>query len=521
MNEFAALLDALAHEPEPEFRRRLLARYFASTADPDRGAALALFRRETVMPKIKRSMPRELIGMRLDSHLFDLGQAFVGDIAETVALAWPESARLHNNPPSPRLHTVIELLRDAKGADIRKTFESLLDELDAAGRYHLFRLATSGLRANIATRDLQVALAMLGSARLEAIVEAWSEATPPYTQLFALAEGHATAKATCAQPAFRSMARARPVAEADLSGLNPSDWIAEWAWQGRRAQALVIHRGTGERVARLYSVNGEDIGAEFPDVVETLRGSLPAGVALDGVIVARGESINEPSMFRVFDLVHDSGADTRALPLTNRRRRLAQIFATIGTPALELSTPLTLPTLAEMNAARRNPHPQATGVIFKPASSAYAAGVSSGWLMWRHEPHRAIAALMYARREPGRRPPFDALVTPGLWRNDALVPVGEATIDLSGEERLRLDRWMSEAVIARYGPTREFARARDEGLAVEIEFDRVERAPRRKAGVALVDARIIRVMWDAPAGAADSTELLAQIAPAPQKTQLP
>ena len=41
MNRFAALLDRLAYEPGRNAKLRLLADYFRTTADPDRGYALA------------------------------------------------------------------------------------------------------------------------------------------------------------------------------------------------------------------------------------------------------------------------------------------------------------------------------------------------------------------------------------------------------------------------------------------------------------------------------------------------
>ncbi|MBR7539238.1 hypothetical protein KC221_23920, partial [Mycobacterium tuberculosis] len=67
--------------------------------------------------------------------------------------------------------------------------------------------------------------------------------------------------------------------------LDPTDFAAEWKWDGIRVQAVGAPGDGGLARRRLYSRTGEDIGAGFPDLVAdldfdaTLDGEL---VVLDG-----------------------------------------------------------------------------------------------------------------------------------------------------------------------------------------------------------------------------------------------
>jgi hypothetical protein len=56
---------------------------------------------------------------------------------------------------------------------------------------------------------------------------------------------------------------------------------------------------------------------------------------------------------------------------------------------------------------------------------------------------------------------------------------------------------------------REVARTRTQGLVLEIAYDDIEPAPRRKAGVVLVNARLVHVLHEAPPASAASLETLA------------
>jgi DNA ligase-1 len=99
VNRFAELLDALLFTPSRNGKLRLMQEYFATNPDPERGWALAALTGELSFAEAKPSQVRDLAMARVDPELFGWSWDFVGDLAETVALIWPEPA--HHPDPSP------------------------------------------------------------------------------------------------------------------------------------------------------------------------------------------------------------------------------------------------------------------------------------------------------------------------------------------------------------------------------------------------------------------------------------
>jgi DNA ligase 1 len=66
MNRFAELLDRLAYEPSRNNKLRLMADYFRSTGDPERGWALAALTGALSFPHAKSGLIRSLITERTD-----------------------------------------------------------------------------------------------------------------------------------------------------------------------------------------------------------------------------------------------------------------------------------------------------------------------------------------------------------------------------------------------------------------------------------------------------------------------
>src|SRR5580704_9189672 len=94
MNRFAELLDRLTYEPGRNNKLRLLTDYFRSTADPERGWALAALTGALTFPHDKAGPIRSLIAERTYPGLSALSYDYVGDLSETVALMWPA----HSSP---------------------------------------------------------------------------------------------------------------------------------------------------------------------------------------------------------------------------------------------------------------------------------------------------------------------------------------------------------------------------------------------------------------------------------------
>ena len=80
----------LVYTPSRNGKLRLLPDYLATTPDPDRGWALAALTGDLDLRHAKPALIRALVAERVDPVLFALSYDYVGDLAETVALIWPE-----------------------------------------------------------------------------------------------------------------------------------------------------------------------------------------------------------------------------------------------------------------------------------------------------------------------------------------------------------------------------------------------------------------------------------------------
>jgi DNA ligase-1 len=122
---------------------------------------------------------------------------------------------------------------------------------------------------------------------------------------------------------------------------------------------------------------------------------------------------------------------------------------------------------------------------------------------------------MYAQRGHGKRSSFYSDYTFGVWREgeegDELVPVGKAYSGFTDEELLKLDRFVRNNTVKRFGPVREVAYGADKGLVLEVAFEGLQRSTRHKSGVAMRFPRINRIRWDKPAGEADRLDFLERI----------
>jgi DNA ligase 1 len=519
VDRFAPLLDSLAFTPSRLGKLRLMHEYFISTPDPDRGWALAALTGELSFAGVKPAQIRDLVLERVDAELFSLSHDFVGDLAETVALIWPKK---HGANHVPSLSEVVDSMavatRDSSGA----LLGAWLDALDATARWALLKLATGALRVGVSARLAKTALAEDSTASLDEIEAVWHALHPPYTELFAWLEGRAARPELGDRPTFTPLMLAQPLEEDDIPKLRPADYRAEWKWDGIRVQ--LVGRG-GER--RLYSRSGDDIGAAFPDLLATLNEDVVLDgellVMRDGVIapfndlqqrlnrkIATSKMIADyPAWLRLYDILERAGEDLRPLPFDERRHRLEQWYRAAPRTRMDISPLLPFTAWDQLREFRDTARERAIeGLMLKRGDSAYVSGRPKGpWFKWKRDALTVDTVLMYAQRGHGKRSSFYSDYTFGVWREAELVPVGKAYSGFTDEELRRLDRWIRDHTIDRFGPVR----AVEPDLVLEVAFDSVHRSTRHKSGLAMRFPRIHRIRWDKPAAEADQVETLAKL----------
>ena len=520
MNRFAALLDALLFTPSRNGKLRLMQEYFASQPDPDRGWALAALTGELVFDEAKPNQVRALAATRVDAELFGWSYDFVGDLAETVSLIWPAAAGGQTHVPS--LSEIVEQLRGASRGEVASLLEPWLDCLDATGRWALLKLVTGSLRIGVSARLAKTALAEWGGVEIDRIEEIWHGLAPPYQPLFGWLEGRHPPPETGDLPTFSPLMLAQPLEDADLAGLDPRDYLAEWKWDGIRVQ--LVARGA-ER--RLYSRSGDEIGAAFPDICA----AIPPDVTLDGeLLVVRDDEVapfndlqqrlnrktptakllrDHPAAVRLYDILRVGQEDLRGLSFAERRRRLEGWYARGPRRCLDLSPMVSFTGWDELKELRDGARERGIeGLMLKRADSVYVAGRPKGpWFKWKRGALTLDTVLIYAQRGHGKRSSFYSDYTFGAWHGDELVPVGKAYSGFTDEELRRLDQWVRNNTVRRWGPVREVMPE----IVLEVAFDSVHRSSRHKSGVAMRFPRIHRIRWDKPFREADTLQTLERL----------
>lgn len=543
MRRFAELLDRLSLTASRKAKLVLLRDYLRTTPDPDRGWALAALTGDLAFSAAKPAMIRKAAEARVDPVLFGWSYDYVGDLAETVALIWPSDPD-HRPNREPSLGEVVDALQGAGRQEAPRLIEGWLNALEPKGRWALLKLVTGGLRVGVSARLARTAAAMmrqdavseppapeggeqaalLPPVDVAEIEEVWHGLTAPYGDLFAWLEGRGQRPSAEAPGRFRPVMLATALDEvADMPRLDPTDFVAEWKWDGVRVQAV---REGG--VTRLYSRTGDDISAAFPDVIQalTFEGAVDGEllVVRDGAVAPFGDlqqRLNRktasarlvqdyPAAILAYDLLADGAQDVRALPLTERRERLERLVAGHTGDRLALSPLLTHLTWEDLAALRADPPvgAAAEGLMLKRRDSAYVAGRPKGpWFKWKRDPHVIDAVLMYAQRGHGKRSGFYSDYTFGVWTDEsALTPVGKAYFGFTDEELKQIDKFVRDHTVERFGPVRSVRAERDFGLVLEIAFEGLQRSTRHKSGVAMRFPRVSRIRWDKPAREADTLE---------------
>ncbi|TPW25801.1 cisplatin damage response ATP-dependent DNA ligase [Pararhizobium mangrovi] len=525
MNRFAELIDRLVLTPSRNGKLTLLADYFAAVPDPDRGYALAAITRDLEFNSVKPAMLRGLIAERMDPVLFEYSYDYVGDLAETISLVWPEKSVRANAVPS--VSEVVGALQEASRREGPQLVERWLDRMDSSARYALLKLVTGGMRIGVSSRLAKQALANFGNVDVTEIEELWHGLSAPYEPLFAWLEGHTDKPENLAAAPFRPVMLATPLEDEDFPKIEPANYVAEWKWDGIRVQ-VTAERG----VYRLYSRTGDDISATFPDLLEHMNfeGSMDGELLVarhgkEGPRIATFGDLQQrlnrktvspkllrdyPAFVRVYDLLQDGDEDLRGQPFDVRRKRLEAFVAGLEPTRFDVSEMIPFEDwddLAKHRAAP--PHPIVEGVMLKRHDSTYVPGRPKGpWFKWKQDPFVIDAVLMYAQRGHGKRSSFYSDYTFGVWQEEGLVPVGKAYFGFTDEELKQIDKYVRDHTIERFGPVRSVEANAENGLVLEIAFEGLNRSARHKSGVAMRFPRVSRLRWDKPSAEADRLETL-------------
>lgn len=533
MKAFAALYQRLDRSTATLDKRAALVAYFRDARPHDAAWALYLLsggkvggaRRRIAASGELRAWIAEAAALPpwLVSDSYDQ----VGDLAETLTLLLDDPAEAApDRPLAEWIEQHLLAVANQPEAVRRAAVEAGWTQLPAAERLVFNKLLTGALRVGVSQRLVQQALAELSGIDIARIAQRMLGEWVPSPGLLASLLSAEELPQDRQQP--YPFYLASPI-ETEVAGLGPvTDWTLEWKWDGIRLELL---RRKGE--VALWSRGEERLDGRFPEI-ETAAMHLPDGTVIDGELLGWRDGEDQPLPFTAlqtriqrrkpgaktladtpvrvlaYDLLELDGEDLRALPLAERRAKLAGVLDTLGDPRLVLS-----PTLAANDwddAAMQRAQARERGVeglMLKRSSSPYQSGRRRGdWWKWKIEPLTIDAVMIYAQAGHGRRSTLYTDYTFGVWDGERLVPVAKAYSGLDDKEILQLDRWIRANTVERFGPVRS---VRGEQV-FELGFEAVNRSSRHKSGIAVRFPRILRWRHDKPASEADTLAQLQALA---------
>lgn len=534
MREFARLYAELDSTTGTNRKLTALKIYFRHTA-PDNAAWAVYFLaggkpRQAVPTKLLRQFSIEYA--RIDDWLFDECYHAVGDLAETIAHLLPPPSQESDVGLAEWMLERIAPLRGASPEHVRHAMFSYWDQLDTGERFLLLKLIGGSFRVGVSRLLVTRALAEVAGVDSKLIAQrlmGWTDGTvrptaEQYLQLIA-GESEFEHQLRGGQPYPFFLAHAL---QTDPQSLGPvTDWMAEWKYDGIRAQ-LVRREGQ----TWLWS-RGEDLITErFPEISSI---PLPEGTVIDGEILIWKDNapapfaalqqrigrktlsakmrVELPAALVAYDLLESAGNDMRALTQSERRAQLEALIAGINDAALKLSPLVHAASWDELATLRESSRSRAVeGLMLKASNARYGVGRtkdSGVWWKWKIDPYAVDAVLIYAQAGHGKRASLYTDYTFAVWDIDAegsrrLVPFAKAYSGLTDAEIAKVDAAIRRSTIEKFGPVRSV----QPSMVFEIGFEGIARSPRHKAGIAVRFPRILRIRDDKKIEEADTLDTL-------------
>jgi DNA ligase-1 len=524
MKHFAALFAALDATTRTGAKTDALANYFRTAPDTDRVWTIALLSGRRPRRSVNATELREwgAAAAGIPLWLFEEAYPIVGDLAETITLLLPPPA---NADPPGLTDTILALTRLAgrPEAERRAAIADFWARLQSEERFVFNKLITGGFRMGVSqglmTRALAQATGVAEATLAHRLMGDWDPARTTFAQLIAGGEGPGSAP--------YPFALAAPL-EGEIAALGaPSDWLAEWKWDGIRGQ--IVHRPGAFAV---WSRGEELITDRFPEFA-ALADFLPPGTVIDGEILAWHPAGGDdrpqpfarlqprigrktvpkkllaeaPARMLGYDLLEDAGQDIRARPLAERRARLAALVADLprGSP-LGLSPAVVFAGWDDLATARQTARAgMAEGLMLKRLAAPYHVGRRRGdWWKWKLDPYSVDAVMLYAQSGHGRRANLFTDFTFGVRDGETLVPFAKAYSGLTDAEFAEITRWVGRNTLERFGPVRRVPPE----LVFEIGFEGIQASPRHKSGIALRFPRMLRWRRDKPVAEIDTIDTL-------------
>lgn len=238
------------------------------------------------------------------------------------------------------------------------------------------------------------------------------------------------------------LAAAKAVSKIPVAGALPGGSLYEPKWDGFRTALVVEDAG-----ATLWSRQGKDLTAYFPELVAAAEQQIPRGCIVDGeALIWTKDRLDfnslqqrmttskaalpafareRPASFAAFDVLAVAGHDTRAIPLRDRRALLEEL-AGGWSPPLNLS-PVTDDPDEAATWFEEMPATGIEGLVVKGAGQLYEGGVRQ-WLKVKYRSDLdVVCAAVIGRRDRPSAVVAGLPIQGRLWIVGRTSPLSAAT----------------------------------------------------------------------------------------------
>ena len=551
MRDFAALFSELDGTTKTNEKVAALVRYFAKVSPAE--AAWAVYfltgRRIKQLVKTNQLARWGVDEAQIPEWLFDECYDQVGDLGETIALILPTSEAHAEGSLDYWIEQKIFKLRGASELTQKQIVLEAWNSSSDLERFLFNKLLTGAFRVGVSQLLVVKALAEFSSVEARVISQRLMGDWEPSSDFFEKLIDTDSGAGDLSRP--YPFYLAFPLTENETLLLGPAaNWLAEWKWDGIRAQLIKRNNEI-----TIWSRGEELLTPRFPEIVTEAAG-LKDGVVLDGEILPFKEGdvlpfqmlqkrigrknltkkiLDEiPVVFMTYDILEEDYKDLRDEPLKFRRERMEhvlstrdkvetqqeftqlQLFAPCMTqlsPALRVSPTIQAESWEEMKKIRDTAVAmRVEGLMLKHRESKYGTGRHKGfWWKWKVDPFTIDTVMVAAQPGHGKRAGLYTDYTFAVWQGEELVPIAKAYSGLTDEEIRKVDSFVRENTIGRYGPLRTVKPTQ----VFELAFDGLQPSTRHKSGIALRFPRILRWRFDKKVSEIDSVDSVSKLIKAP------
>ena len=504
---FAALVVKVSGSTKTNDKLEALVEYFILAEDKDKVWVIAIFSGR----RPKRIVSSSLLSVwcielaMIPSWLFVECYSTVGDLGETIALLLPEAENKDIEGKSLSFYLEKFIGLEKENEQVKKLFiTESWQQMNQAERFVFNKLITGSFRIGVSQSLMVNALTKIVDLSSSVIAHRISGNWDPSTISFSSLLEKEASGTDHSKPYPFYLAYA--LEDEPVSLGDPSEWQAEWKWDGIRGQMI-------KRNNELFVWSrGEELMTEkFPEYF-ILKDLLPDGLVLDGEIIPAREGkplpfavlqtrigrknitkkqlMEAPISFFVYDLLEYNYEDWRGKTLEERRNKMRAILQNIHHDSIQLSPVIDFSDWDGLAATRDNSREMnSEGIMLKRKNSIYQVGRKRGdWWKWKIDALTIDCVMIYAQKGAGRRSNLYTAYTFAVKDGDQLVPFTRAYSGLTDKEFVQVDAFVKRNSLEKFGPVRTVKPE----LVFEIAFEGIAASNRHKSGVALRFPRMSR-----------------------------